>query len=377
MAFRADLKLMCLCLASLLMIPAGGQAEPLGRDVVMAQIGRGQQEFQAGQFEKAYTRFRWLLFNDTANPNRSDVYQNTLAAIRTENPLTFGVALTLLPSSNVQRSSSQETFHTDIGDFTIGDPEADKSGMGLRFDGSATVTHAYTPGRELSARLSLGTSIYTAKELISNSTSLWVTHSWLEPGALYSLSAFVSDTQYKDIDGRSSPDSRSKGISTSAAFALSDRNVVNLSLAVQNRDYHARNYMDGPVLNLRAAYKRRLTPQDTLSINMDLEASDTKSDPYAYKSIGLEAQYSHITQKGLVWDLSYKSILRDYEGTFVALPYAREDRVHDVTFGASYDKITVWDTVPRLSCTLRDHGSNVALYDYNAVDCALSFRRDF
>jgi hypothetical protein len=69
--------------------------------------------------------------------------------------------------------------------------------------------------------------------------------------------------------------------------------------------------------------------------------------------------------------------LRDFDSRFPGLAVNRKDQVQDLSLSASHARIQWRGMTPNLKCTVRDHHSNVALYDYKSTDCAITLNHQF
>ena len=354
-------------------------AHALESQEVIANLVRAQADARAGKKERAYDRLRWLLFTDTDHPSHSLTYQKALTKLRDGKPLTFGTSAALAPSTNLKRASSQSYFYTDGGTYYLGDRGKDHSGLGLNLTLSTSAARAYQPGREVSIGVDLGGNLYSDRDLSSAFLRLRLGHEWYGTGATYALGLFHDMAQYSEHDGDPSLDWTAVGLSLSAARKLASGDTLRGSFTASDRNsdeaYYA--YRDGLTTALSVGYTHPLSRRSQITVQGTLEQADLTRESLSYRSIKLGGRYGRTTASGLSWELGAAATLRSYDDTFTALSYAREDQVNEVSLGLSHAKLKLRDTSPMLSCTLRDHGSNVALYDYNAVDCSLSFRRDF
>ncbi|EKE72767.1 hypothetical protein B30_07286 [Celeribacter baekdonensis B30] len=377
LARRPRLFAACVMAFALPLLPLPAHA--LEPQEVIANLARAQADARTGKKENAYDRLRWLLFTDTDHPSHSLTYQKALAKLRDGKPLTFGTSAALAPSTNLKRASSKSYFYTDGDTYYLGDSGKDHSGLGLNLTLSTSAARAYQPGREVSIGVDLGGNLYSDRDLSSAFLRLRVGHEWYDTGATYAFSLFRDMAQYSEHDGDPSLDWTAFGLSLSAARKLASGDTLRGSFTASDRNsdeaYYA--YRDGLTTALSVGYTHPLSRKSQITVQGTLEQADLTRESLSYRSIKLGARYGRTTASGLSWELGAAATLRSYDDTFTALSYAREDQVNEVSLGLSHAKLKLRDTSPMLSCTLRDHGSNVALYDYNAVDCALSFRRDF
>ncbi|SDW55266.1 surface lipoprotein assembly modifier [Celeribacter indicus] len=351
-------------------------AAALDPRAILFHAARADAELAAGRPESAYRRLRWLALNDAGDTRRTDAYLTALQQIRRDRPLGFAAGLAVLPSTNIARTSSHDRFETGVGTFDLAD-EREKSGLGLRLDTAANATSAYAPGRELGLRISLGGAWYDDPALRLVTGALALSHTWILPRRTWTVAALASATAYPAHDADSAPDWQGAGAALSATRALSDAGTLRGSVLVQYRDFETRDYMDGPFAALDLSYSRLVSPRARVTLSAGLDRARTRADHYAYGAASLGLGYRRATRSGLTWEAGAGAELRGFDADFTALTHPREDRIYDLSLALSHEKLRVLDTQPRLECTARFHESNVALYDYDSLDCALSLRQDF
>lgn len=352
-------------------------AQALDARQALAQVRLAQADVKAGDIGRALRRFEWLLFNDTDSVKRSKFYQDALRQLTAERPLSFGMSAAVLPSSNVTRSSSETIFHTEIGDFVIGDSEDDTSGVGLRLQANGAYTHTYALGREVSANLSFSSALYKTESLRSTTQKLTLAHRWREPGAQYTLSTSLDRAIYPDLDTGTSPNSWARGLAFGTTHMRNSGHQVSLKLSLSDRVYSERDYLDGLTTTLSASYSLPTSPRSRLTFLGGLATANLQAEHYSYTGYNLGASYSFLHQNGLSWALGYKASKQDYDDIFTGLSYARADSTKTVTASVSHRDIQIAGKVPRLSCSTLTNTSNVALYDYTSVDCSLTLQFDF
>lgn len=346
-------------------------------EIALKHVRIAQTDVQAGKINHAKLRYEWLLQNDTANSKRSSFYQNAIRSLTSKKPLSFGLSAAFLASSNAGRSSSESTFHTDLGDFTIGDPDASKSGIGLRINATGTYKYAYAPGRELSATAKLGTSLHNSAALRSSDQTLAMAHKWLAPGARYTLSFAGKQTTYPTLSGRTAPDNKTLSASLNAYHVLSKNRALSYGVSILDQTYEARNYLDGVTTSLNAAYSFPISKRGKVTLLGGTSTANLQAGHYSYSGYNLGVRYSHKTSNGLDWSLGYRTAQRNYDDIFTALSYARADKSNTISIGLSHRDIRIKEMTPTLNCFAKRQSSNVALYTYDTFDCSVSLNHAF
>jgi len=340
-------------------------------------IALAQSDLKNGDWSKSLARFRWLLLEGDPNPQYEIAYQNTIQTITKENPLRFSLGAALLPSSNVTNGSSQSGFVTDFGVFQIDSAEDRKSGVGLHVNASAIYTGAYAPGRSWSLTASAATNYYDEEELQLGKLGLALGHAWLSSGQQTRLSYSTDKIVYRDLEDRNSPDYRAKGLTLSHNRRLTPKTWLGVQARVQDVTYRERDFNNGRHTSLSLAPRYRLTRQTTVSLKAGVQNVDINATHLSYSGESLGLFLDRNERNGFRWGIGYETYWRDYDTRFPGLQVNRKDQVNDIILSASHSRVRFKGMSPTLRCTLREHGSNVALYDYDTVDCAVSLGYQF
>lgn len=336
-----------------------------------------QQELQNGNWAKSLARFRWLLLEGLPDAQHEVAYQNTIATITNQHPLRFSLSGTLLPSSNISKASSHSIFATDLGDFTIDSAEDHQSGLGLQLGTSATFSRVYARGRTIYATGSLSTNLYGEKDLQVAQGALTIGHEWLSAGRQSRLSLTHNHYAYRDLEDRDAPDFVTTALSFSRYQKLGAKSSLRIDANIQSAAYEERDHNDGVHTSLYLTPKYQLNVQNAVSAKFGAQTVDIQADHLSYTGHSLGVFWDRIEKNGMRWGLGVERHWRDFDSVFPALSFARFDQVTDLVLTASHPRIKIKEMTPTLRCTLRDHGSNVALYDYNSTDCRVSLSFHF
>ena len=344
-------------------------------------LGKVKQDQAAGQTDAAYRRLRWLLLMDGRSSKRSLAYLQTLQDLRNQKPMNVGASFALLPSTNLVRGSSQKYFFLDDDRFVpLGDPDEDRSGLGLNLSTSASYTHAYAPGREIFTRATLGAQLYSEEDINSASLRLQFGHSWLNGGADYTLAASYDFALYERAEGAEPLDWQALGIALTHGRKIGENDVLRMSFSLSHRQFQedSRKIRDGVNASVTARYTHQLSPRNRLTFSGALSRANLESDSLSYVSGKVGARFDRREKSGFEWGIGGAYTLRDFDDSFSAVvSETRRDTIAEATLSLSHRDVTIWGQHPRLSCTLKDHHSNIALYDYDTVDCAISLRHEF
>lgn len=360
------------------LIPFSSSAET--PELIQGVFERAQADVAAERYGRAYSRLQWLLFNDTDNAKRAKLYQTALHRIKQKQPLSFGAYAALMPSSNISK-----TFD---GDASLVSASGDaRRGIGLRYGAFAQATEGYAPGREIIARLDLGRSVYDLggsdindRRLNSQTTNFSLAHKWLSAGATYTVTSFSNRTWFQRVDATETSDVDSKGLSATLERRLKNGHDISALARIETVNYLNSIYLDGQKIKLFGSYSIPLSLAKTLTVSGGLERADLTEARYSYQGATMGLRYLQRMRTGLKWGIGATYTLREYNGLSAQLTgpsVLRADRVTDFSVSLSHQKIKIGDTIPQLNCSSRHNGSNVFRYDYNSIDCSMTFRLDF
>lgn len=340
-------------------------------------IQLAQTDLQHGNWGRSLARFRWLLLESAPSAQYEIAYLNTIATITNDHPLRFGFNAAVLPSSNVSKASSHRVFVTDLGEFLIDSSEDQQSGIGFRAGVSATLSHVYQPGRSFYASGLLSADLYQQKELQVGQAGLTLGHEWLSAGSQTKLSISRNGFAYRDLPDRDAPDFTSDAIALETYRRLSPRLSLRTQTTVQKAKYQERSYNDGIHSSFHMVPKFQLDAQNAVSLKLGVQDVNIEADHLSYSGTSFGVFWDRVERNGFSWGIGLEHHWRDFDSRFPGLSFNRYDQVSDIILSASHPRIKVNGMTPLLRCTLRDHGSNVALYDYKTKDCSVSLNYSF
>lgn len=361
------------------MLSFAGAASSFADDIAFhhQHIQHAQSELKAGQWLRALHRFRWLLFEGAPDEQFEVAYQNTIQSITAKHPLSFSLNAALLPSNNVSNGSSESYFVTDFGVFEVDSAKDRKSGVGLQLSAGAAYKIPYAQGKTWTITLSFGGNFYGEKELQLRQSRFSASHEWLSSGRQTNVSLALSDTSYRSIADRHSPDHQSVTLQLSHSRHLSRAAQAAFYTSVQDVKYPSRSYNDGQHISLTLVPSIKISKQDKVSLKIGQQRSNLASAHLSNKAGSVGLFWDRTERNGLTWGIGAETTWRDFDARFPGVQFNRRDHVRDIVLSATHARIQFKGMNPKLRCTLRDHYSNVALYDYNTIDCVVSLNYHF
>lgn len=349
----------------------------MDRGTASDHISQAQLDLKQGHWHRALARFRWLLLEGAPDAQYEIAYQNTIATITNNHPLRFSFDAAILPSTNISKASSHRVFITEFGEFLIDSADDRESGVGLRTGATATYTQSYQPGRNLFVSGLVSAHLYGQKELQAGQTGLTFGHEWISAGSQTGLSISRTRFRYRDIADRDAPDFTSDAITFNTYRRFNPRLALSTQSLVRRATYQDRSYNDGIHASFHMIPKYQLSAQNAVSLKLGIQDVDIEANHLSYSGQSFGLFWDRKERNGLSWGIGLEHHLRDYDSRFPGLSVNREDRISDVILSASHARIDIYGVTPVLRCTLRNHRSNISLYDYKSKDCSVSLNYNF
>lgn len=317
-----------------------------------------------------------LLMRTSQNAENLRKLQAAYATAAAKSPWSFGINFSILPSTNINRTSSNRVFDTPLGRFLIDGGGVEESGVGARFGGRLNYESALASGAILTYGLEINRSQYPAERLNNFDGSVSLT--W----GKYSLNGFTQVTPYItryvfDTSEDNNPDSTRYGVRFSHQHYLTDSQFITAGFSVSHRDYDNLDHLDGNFLSASLSYQGPALEKYNLSVGMSLTYSTPGQEHLRYVGASLQGELKRAIGNIGVFGINAGIGGRKYQGKFPVLGEAREGRFASIGASFQLSHIRVFNTSPKLSCKHHKNWSNVALYDFKSTDCAISFRRNF
>lgn len=335
-----------------------------------------QASYQAGRHDAAKYHLQQLM---RTSPNTRDLQQlqEAYATVVEESPWSFGLNFSILPSTNINKTSSNETFETPFGPpLLIVDGGVEESGVGLRYGARVNYESPLSSGASLTYGLDINRSQYPAERL--NSIDGTVRLAWRQ----HSLSGVTQITPYLtryayDVTEGDSSDSTRYGLRIGYEHYLPADSSIAGTLTAERRDYDEKDYLDGSFLSTSLSYQNQITEIYHLRLKTGVSVITPQLDHLRYIGASMSGELTRPINDWGTIGLNLGLTMREYEGDFPALEEPRSDYSASVGMSFRSRQIRVLGSSPKLSCQIQQNWSNVALYEYQSTDCAVTFERNF
>ncbi len=334
-----------------------------------------QAAYQAGHHETAKYHLRRLM-RTTKSEKELGQIKTALAQVIQASPFSFDLNFSILPSTNIRKTSSNQVFDTLLGQFVIIGGGKEKSGVGFRFGGRLNYEQALSNGDVLTYGAELNRSQYPTDRLNNFDGAISVAWGRYSTGGYSQAIPYVNRFFYDESNG-GSLDSTRYGVILKHEHYLSDYNSVTGSLTVEHRDYDELNYLDGNLLSLSIGYRGRIHETYGLNLKIGGISHSPKQDHLKYYGASFQGEVTRAVAKLGVVGINTSFDIRHYKGNFPALDISRNDKSASLGISLRSPFIKAFNMMPKLSCRIQQNWSNVALYDYHSKDCAIAFERRY
>lgn len=331
-----------------------------------------QMSYQSKRYDAAKYHLQQLM---RTSPNARDLQQlqKAYATVVEELPWSFGLNFSILPSTNVNKTSSNTIFETLIGPLLIDGGGTEESGVGLRYGARANYEIPLSSGATLTYGLELNQSQYPADRL--NYTDGTVRLTWSN----YSLNRRTTITPYakRYVYDRKISDSTRYGLKVGYEHFLTSDSSIASAFTAEHRNYDEKDSLDGSFFSTSLSYQNQISETYHLRLQTSVSASTPQEDHLRYIGVSMSGELTRPVQAWGTVGVSIGLNMRQHEGNFSLIKEPREDR--SATIGMSFRsrQIRVFGSSPKLSCHVQQNWSNVGLYEYQSTDCAVTFGRNF
>lgn len=340
-----------------------------------AQLSLAEAFARNGQVRRAEAYLRHLLKDPDQRAN-AKLYLGALALLYERYPTTVSGSFSILPSTNVENTSSNSYFDTLIGRFQIEGGGEETSGIGLDLGVHGKYRKPLDGGVHLEFGAALNHVWYDTSKL-----RYWrgrVTADVVKLGFSDDLriGLHVDRVYYPHVPGKSS-DRLTLGLHGYWSHSLGERARLSVSATAENRDYLEQDSLSGPFATVGVRWSKRLGSGATVFLGGSLERSEPNLSYHRYWGTTVKAGYERNLSDNFRAGISLGTTLRVYDTNFPAQAYERRDELFSLGLSASDSRIRVLGTTPRLSCEYGVRKSNIALYEMNSTDCRIGWEFRF
>ena len=338
---------------------------------IKARRELGHTMLLAGQYDVAEFQFDELLRIDP-NTEEHPAYEHFLNIIGQNKPLGFNAFVALVPSTNINRGTTNATFDTANGVYVINATSKASSGVGKQMGFSGFARRNLSPTSRATLAYSVEGTRYN--DSIYNYVTGTVSLSYekrLESGH-WSISPYLRVMQRKD-----QADYTALGLRFDTLRRVSSKNHIKLSLGHEARRYPDQTYNDGGYTTAVISAGRQITPAFSTTGGLALERGNPQAAHLQYLGYRIFAGVSKSWAGGLNTGVGLSLGARKFSGDFPLTTTPRSDRFAGINFTVSNARFRIKGFSPRLACSYTVNTSNVAFYDYDTTECQATISKNF
>ena len=332
------------------------------QDVTYVRLARAEQMLQSGQSRRVEAYLLYL----THETRQADIYLDALTKAIKRHPWQFTGGFALRPSSNANRAATARVFATSSGDFEIENGGDGRASVGLEMTAGVAYRWAIGRGRVFAVAGDISRTAYQDAELSHWDTSI---------SADYRVYSADDDWRFGlHLDSARFGDARSDrdAVGVRAVWTHRDQVDRTITLRAEQRDYLAKDNLDGPYVYGGAVWTRR-DDLDRYSWGVSVERAVPDLNYQRYWGAGVRAGYRAAITDSLRGGITASFTARRYDVDFSGVDFVRRDDIAKVGLTLSDDRIEILGSTPAFGCSYTRHGSNIALYETDYVDCQIGF----
>lgn len=324
-----------------------------------------------GDWDAARFHFRTLMEAEP-NANLRVQYANALRLIEQKTPSGINASFAVIPSTNVNRGTSNTTISTGLGSFVIDPNSREESGIGFQVGVNAFLRQPYGEDGVFTFSAGASQTIYSNDEF--NVTQPTVSAAFTRTGATSSWTATAFASRAYRGTGN---DSQTFGLQYAGRRQFEGANVLTYSAVAQNTEYDQQPVQSGPTYSLDIGMQRQIDPTMAVMGGLKLTRGLPEGDHLKYIATGLYGGVSKNWRGGWSAFAGLEVGFRSYDANFTALPFLREDEYVTLRGSLLNSTLSYAGFAPRVNCSYQVNRSNVAFYDYDAAECSFEFTRGF
>jgi len=293
------------------------------------------------------------------------------AALRSRLPFGASLELSLAPSTNINRATSDTTLDTIIAPFELSEDAQAKSGVGIKLGGQGFAKLPVTPSLQLTARISGLGQLFRQSQFDEALTNAQVgiearTGRWrLAPQIGRSLRWYGGDLY-------AITDSASINLTTH----LGRQGLVEIEAGVAKADYRANALQDGYIYDGSIRIERAFSPRTGAALSLVGQRQSARDPGYASVMGGL----------GLVgWREAGRTTLFANVGLYrleadqrlLLFPERRKEWMLRAGAGATLRHLNVFGFSPVFRVSFERNRSTVGIYDYRRLTTEAGMTRSF
>ena len=306
------------------------------------------------------------------NNQMLDGYRGFLNLIDQNKPVGFEGHFSILPSTNVNRGTTNTVFDTNLGQFVIDSNSQAESGVGVQLGFVGYFRHLTSPTSRISLNWGVSDTRYEEERYNSTVGNLAVSYEQITQAGSWFLSPYLRKTWRGD-----DADNNARGLRFGLTHRLDDQNRLGFSFSHEYRDYAVQDYQDGTFTSTSFSLSRQINASLSISGGLGFERNAPEATHLQYDGNKLFAGISKSFEGGLQTGFGLEYGFRNFVGAYPLTSSPRKDDFYKISFDIQHSRIDIRGFTPRLLCSHTVNMSNVVFYDFSASECQATISRNF
>ena len=323
------------------------------------------------RYDTAEEHFRALLSIDQSEHMR-DGYRDFLRRIDQNKPIRVSGHFSILPSTNINRGTSNTIFDTTLGQFVINPESREESGVGWQYGLSGHFRHLLNANSRLSLNWAISERQYEKTLFDSSTKSVAMTYEKIENKGDWFISPY-----YRSINRKDNADSSAIGLHVGLSQPLDAKTRVMVSYKQENSQFLSQAYKNGTFNVTSTSIDYQPSPRVSIEGGIVLERSRPEAIYHIYNGYQLFSRVQKKWVGGLRTALGIEKGKRNFHGIYPLTTNKRDDDFYKISIEFEHPKLEVLGFIPYFSCIYSNSSSNIPFYDYTATDCQLAISKGF
>lgn len=325
----------------------------------------------AGSYDSAEFHFKELIRIDP-QPRLIERYRKFLRIIDDNQPLSIGFFGAVLPSTNINRGTTNAFFDTDLGRFVIDEDSQAESGIGIEAGLSGIARFGVEQNSRFLLNWNIATRIYENPDFNTVTGFLGPAYEYAFPAGRWQAGPYVRYSWH---------DSDQTNFAIGGQAVLVHRVTQSVSAEVASRyelrTFRDQDFRDGGFASTSVSLRKQLDPSFSINGGVSIDRDGPEAPHQRYRGFRLSAGALKRWQGGFDTRINAEYGQRLYDIDFPFTDEPRRDSFWSTSFSVLNSQLEFWGVSPQLNCSYLTTESNVSLFEFDAAECRVGFSREF
>jgi hypothetical protein len=323
--------------------------------------------------EYGLARFHFeALLKIDQNDRMRDGYHGFLKVIDQNRPMGLSGYFSILPSSNVNRGTTNTVFDTGLGQFAIAPSSRAESGVGVQLSFAGFFRQKTKAQSRISLNWGISGTSYEEDRYNSAIGNVAVSYEQITKSGTWYVGPYYRMTWRED-----DADSNALGLRFGLNHRLDPKIQFSFALSHEDRDYSVQDYQDGDFSSASYNLSYQISTRLSVSGGFAFERSLPGTAHLQYDSEKTILGLSKAWKNGLQTSFGFEYGRRDFAGVFPLTSTTRSDTFSRINVSAQHTRLDISGFTPQLSCSYTLNQSNIAFHDFNAAECQVTISHSF